>query len=383
MDAQFSVRKSLKYPKLMIPGPVDVQDSIIATMVNPVLPHYGTDWTALYTETTKVLKSIFHTDGDVFLLVGSGMCGLDAAINSLFAPGEKVLIINNGFFGERLIELARAHNLKIVEAVAEWGKAVDPLEVERILAEESAIAGMITVHHETSTGILNPIQELGSLASRAGIPLVVDAVSSLGGEELNMDEWGIDICVTASNKSLESVPGVSPVAVGRNAWKFMEGKQNEAPGWYLNLRLWKHYLEDWGNWHPTPVTMATPAVMALNAALEELVKEGLENRILRYRETARYFRQAIRDLGFQMFVDGPQSSSCISSICSLPNMDVPTLISFLLEEKNIQIAGGLGKTKGKIFRVGHMGKASSGDYVASLLDAIKEFGEKNCTKYLK
>jgi alanine-glyoxylate transaminase/serine-glyoxylate transaminase/serine-pyruvate transaminase len=186
--------------------------------------------------------------------------------------------------------------------------------------------------------------------------------------------------VAASNKSLESVPGVAPVAVGRDAWKYMEKKQFAAPGWYLNLRLWKQYLEEWGNWHPSPVTMATSTVIALNAALEELVKEGLENRIARYKETARYFRQSIGELGFQLFVEGPQASSCISSISRLPNLDVHSLVTFLLEEKNIQIAGGLGRTKGEIFRVGHMGKASSRDYVDELLEAIQEFMRKPIRK---
>lgn len=380
METQFSSRNSLRYPKLMIPGPVDVQDSVISAMATRVMPHYGADWTRLYTETTQILKTIFHTDGDVFLLVGSGTCGLDAAINSMFASGDKVLIINNGFFGDRLIQLASAHNLRSIEAVADWGKPIDPRVVAQLLNQDPSIAGMIAVHHETSTGILNPIRELASLAHQHAIPFVVDAVSSLGGEELKMDEWGIDICVAASNKSLESVPGVAPVAVGRDAWKYMEKKQFAAPGWYLNLRLWKQYLEEWGNWHPSPVTMATSTVIALNAALEELVKEGLENRIARYKETARYFRQSIGELGFQLFVEGPQASSCISSISRLPNLDVHSLVTFLLEEKNIQIAGGLGRTKGEIFRVGHMGKASSRDYVDELLEAIQEFMRKPIRK---
>jgi alanine-glyoxylate transaminase/serine-glyoxylate transaminase/serine-pyruvate transaminase len=373
MEPTFTSRKSLRYPKLMIPGPVDVQDAVISAMANRVLPHYGTEWIGLYNETTHALKSVFHTDGDVFLMVGSGMCGLDAAVNSMFAPGEKVLIINNGFFGERLKELARFHNLKTVEAVAALGKVVEPSQVERLLAEDRGISGMIAVHHETSTGVLNPIRELGGIARAHKIPFIVDAVSSLGGEELKMDAWGIDICVCASNKCLESVPGVSPVAVSRNGWKYLEQKNFDAPGWYLNLRLWKRYIEEWGNWHPTPVTMATPAVLALNAALEALFKEGLENRILRYRETAIYFRREIQALGFQLYVDGPQASSCLTSLCKLPDMDVASLISYLLNEWNIQIAGGIGSTKGEILRVGHMGKASSREYVDLLLEAIKKY----------
>ena len=373
MEFEFSSRKNLIYPKLMIPGPVDVKDSILSAMANGVMPHYGTDWTGLYNQTSQILKKVFQTDGDVFLLVGSGTCGLEAAINSMFLPGQKVLIINNGFFGDRLIQLAKAHQLKYVEADSDWGLPVELSSVEKTLEQDRTIEGMIVVHHETSTGILNPIQGLGNLARKAGIPLVVDAVSSLGGEELRMDEWGIDICVAASNKCLESVPGIAPVAVSRNGWKYMAGKQSESQGWYLNLHLWKHYLEEWGNWHPAPVTMNTPAVIALNAALEELLNEGIENRIARYRKTAAYFRQAIEGLGFQMFVKNEHASSCISAVARQPDMDVPSLITYLLTQKNIQIAGGLGETKGKIFRVGHMGKASSREYVDLLLEAVRDF----------
>jgi len=376
MEPQFISRNSLRYPKLMIPGPVDVQETVISAMANRVMPHYGADWTGLYNETTSVLKTIFQTDGDVFLLVGSGTCGLEAAINSMFSPGQKVLIINNGFFGDRLIQLARAHNLKVVEAVASLGDPVDLPVVEKILAEDRAIEGMIVVHHETSIGVLNPIQDLGNLARQVGIPLVVDAVSSLGGEALKMDDWGIDVCVAASNKCLESVPGIAPVAVSRSGWKYMQDNKAEAPGWYLNLRLWKQYLEEWGNWHPAPVTMNTPAVIALNAALEELVKEGLDNRIARYKQAAAHFRQAVGELGFQLFVKNESASSCISSVNRHPDMDVASLISYLLSEKNIQIAGGLGPTKGEIFRVGHMGKASSDEYIDCLLEAIKDYCQR-------
>jgi alanine-glyoxylate transaminase / serine-glyoxylate transaminase / serine-pyruvate transaminase len=373
MELTFNKRKSLRRPRLMIPGPVDVSEAVIAAMANQVVPHYGSEWTALYKETTTALQSIFQTTGDVFLLVGSGSTGLEAAINSLFMPGEKVLITMNGFFGDRIAQFSLAHGLTVVEAAADWGKPVDPLTVERLLDGDRQICGIIAVHHETSTGVLNPVREMGSLARKYGVPLVVDAVSSLGGEELKMDEWGVDICVTASNKCLESVPGVSPVAVSANAWKVIQSKHTTAPGWYLNLRLWKQYLEEWGSWHPAPVTMATNTVIALNAAMEELVREGPANRIKRYREIAVYFREGIQELGFELFVGGKDASSCISAVRRLPQMEVPAFLSFLAEEKAIQIAGGLGQTSGAIFRVGHMGKAGSSLYVDLFLRAQKEY----------
>jgi alanine-glyoxylate transaminase/serine-glyoxylate transaminase/serine-pyruvate transaminase len=380
MQPTFKSRDSLQHPRLMIPGPVDVQDSILSVLSKPVMPHYGAQWTALYTETTEALKAVFHTQGEVFLLVGSGSAGLDAAVSSLFVPGEKVLITNNGFFGERIAEIARARGLEVVEAAAEWGKPVEAGIVEAALSADREIRGIIAIHHETSTGVLNPVREIGALARKFGVPLLVDAVSSLGGERLEMDEWGVDVCVTASNKCLESVPGVSPVAVGANAWKVMQAKHSDSPGWYLNLQLWKKYLQEWGSWHPAPVTMATNTVVALNAALEALFTEGLETRLRRYRETAAYFRAGVRSLGFDLFVDGETACACVSSMRRLPGMDVPGFITHLLQEKQIQIAGGLGRVKGSIFRVGHMGKAGSQAYVVLFLEATRDYLQHHLPK---
>ena len=359
--------------KLMIPGPVEVDESVLAEMGAPVAAHYGPEWTALYKDTTTRMKLVFRTKGDVFLLVSSGSGGLEAAIASPLAPGQRVLVGVNGFFGERLATIARSRGLEVVTVTAPWGEPIAPEAVHAALEKDAAIAGLIVVHHETSTGVLNPLPALGSLAREFDVPFIVDAVSSLGGEELAMDDWGIDICVTASQKCLEAPPGLAPVAVSRRAWEVMDRNRDSPAGFYLNLRVWRQYAEEWGDWHPFPVTMATNNVLALRAALDKLLTEGLAQRIERYRDVAQFLRTGLRQLGLSLFVEGKIASSTITVVRRPPHVDVADLITFLREERSIRIAGGLGATHGEIFRVGHMGKAASREYATLLLAGLADY----------
>ena len=300
----------------MIPGPVEVDDFVLAEMGAPVAVHYGPEWTTLYKNTIARMKEVFRTSGDVFLLVSSGSGGLEAAISSLLAPGERVLVAVNGFFGERAATIAHCRGLQVVRVDAPWGAPIMPESVKASLEREKGVAGLIVVHHETSTGVLNPVQTIGSIVREYEVPFIVDAVSSLGGDELAMDDWGIDICVTASQKCLEAPPGLAPVAVSPRAWQIMDRKGDFPSGWYLNLRIWRQFAEEWGDWHPFPITMATNNVRALRAALDKLFTEGLRHRINRYRETAQFIRVGLREMNFSLFVDGEYASSTITSCLS-------------------------------------------------------------------
>lgn len=359
--------------KLMIPGPVEVDDDVLGAMGAPVAVHYGPKGTALYNETTSQLKQVFRTEGDVFILVSSGSGGVEAAVASLFAPGELVAIVVNGFFGERLASIAELRGLQVVRVVAPWGEPVDPAQVRTTLSQHRQIAGLLAVSVETSTGVLNPLQSLGALAQEFNVPFAVDAVSSLGGEELAMDEWGIDVCVTASQKCLEAPPGLAPVAVSRRAWEIMDRKDNPYVGWYLNLKIWRQYAQEWGAWHPFPITMATSNVRALHVSLGKLLAEGLERRIARYHQAAQFFRAGLGPLGFSLFVEGAAATSVLTAVRRLPGLNVAELVTFLNDRYNIHIAGGLGATRGEIFRVGHMGQACSPESISLLLEALNEF----------
>jgi len=363
----------------MIPGPVEVDEAVLAEMAAQVVPHYGSEWVALYTETTDILKDIFHTKGDVFLLVSSGTGGVEAAIGSLFATNQKIIVTVNGFFGQRIATIARHRGLEVILVQSPWGEPIDPITVRTVIQDNRSAAGLVAVHHETSTGVLNPVKDIGALCKEFGLPFVVDAVSSLGGEELFMDAWGIDICITSSNKCLESLPGLAPIAVSSHAWDIIDRNKTSPNGWYLNLGVWREYAQNWADWHPYPVTMATSNVRALRVALDLFMTESLEGRIARYRDVSSFFRRGLKELGFELYVDGDYAASVMTAVRSHPQIDTTRLITALKEKDNIRIAGGLGEISGTIFRVAHMGKAGSRVDANLLLDALGRYLNKQAT----
>jgi alanine-glyoxylate transaminase/serine-glyoxylate transaminase/serine-pyruvate transaminase len=357
--------------KLMIPGPAELDDEVVAVMGQQIHAHYGPAWVQLYRETIAFMQQAFGTTADVLFLLSSGSGAMEAAVGSLFAPGEQVLIVSNGFFGERLTTITQALEIEVVLATADWGQPINPQKVREMLVQNPDIKGVLAVHHETSTGILNPIQALGDLAREFDVPLVVDAIASLGGDPLLVDEWGIDICVTAGNKCLGAPVGFAPIAVSTRAWQIMDSKVKTAVGWYLNLKTWRKYMQEWGDWHPTPVTVGSHNLQALHVALRKLHEEGLENRWRRYKETAEWFRAAMKERGFTLLVEGEQASSVITAVNRLPNMDVTEFITYLREQHNIQISGGLGELSGQIMRIGHMGHAQ--ENIVAFLAAADNF----------
>ena len=356
--------------KLMIPGPAEVEDVVLAEMGKQVAAHYGPEWAELYGETVNLLKGIFGTEGDVFLLAGPGNAGVEAVVATLFAPGERVLIGNNGFFGDRMGEIARARELDVVEVTAVWGNPLDPSAIDAALRQDPTIAGLIAVHHETSTGVLNPVQQLGAVARRHGVLLAVDAVASLGAEIVKMDAWGIDACVASSNKGLGSFPGLAPVAVGKQVWEQIAHKTHKA-GWYLDLRTWQKYGQD--AWHPSPVTVSSNAVEALHAGVQAIVEEGLENRAAEFKRIATLFRGEIVKRGFGLLAEGDCASSVLTAVTPPPDLDITHMLNTLREEKGIHVGNGLGKLNGHMARVGHLGRARSEVYVAALLEAIDDY----------
>jgi len=356
----------LKRYRLMIPGPIEVAPEVLAAMAEPLVGHYGDEWTAFYKETIGLLQKVFRTEGDVFLLVGSGSAGLDAALGSTVAPDGRVLIPQNGFFGERLEEIARMYTPNVTTIKFPLGQAYDLDKVERALREKRFDV-VAAVHCETSTGVLNPVRELAELCRRHGVLLVVDAVSSLAIEPLEMDAWGIGICISASQKGLESPPGLALVAVAPGAWEVIEGTSR--PGWYLNLRVWREYQEKWGDWHPHPITHAVNNVRALRVGVERILAEGLEARWRRHREVAERLRKGLRDLGLKLFVPDEIASHGVTSVVA-PSGKAGELLAYLRDQHGLLLAGSLGELKGKVFRIGHMGPTATQEAIDDVLCAL-------------
>jgi alanine-glyoxylate transaminase/serine-glyoxylate transaminase/serine-pyruvate transaminase len=362
-----------KRVKLMIPGPVDVEDEVLAVMAEPVRPHYGQEWLKIYHKVVDDLKQLFGTQNDLFLLAGAGTTGLDAALGSLMRTGEKVLVPANGFFGQRFGTVARSYGLDVRTVEAPLGQPVDPEAVRRCLAAARDIQAIAVVHLETSTGVLNPLREIAAVAREFEVPIIVDAVSSLGGMPLPVDEWGIDVCVTVTNKCLGCPPGVAPLSVSQFAWDQIDRKGSRAHGWYLNLRTWKDYAVNWASWHPYPITLPTNIIVALATSLRRILQEGVDAYYDRHVQAAQTVRSGLKRLGFEMFTAEAYTSPLISAVYGLPGMDLDDFRRYLLDERQIMIAGGLEELKDKIFRVGHIGKATSAEYCEQFLTGVEAY----------
>jgi len=360
---------------LMIPGPIQPECEVMEVMGRPVQAHYGPEWTALYNRTTGALKQVFNTIGDVHLLVGSGSCAIDACIGSAFSTGEKVIIGVNGHFGERLQVIAEAYGLQTVMVEAEWGKPLRAEEFDAAIRKHLDAVGVCIVHLETSTTIINPIEEIGSIVRNHGLCYFVDAVSSLGGLPMFMDEWNIDLCATASQKCLGAPPGIGPAAVGPRGWEFIDRNPAKSHGWYSDLRVWRQYSIEWGDWHPFPISMATNNVMALKTGVDNLLSEGVESRLERYKKLALRLRNGLRAIGMTPYTSDELMAPVLTAAYGPNGVDTGKIVAYLAQEHLIRIAGGLGILKGKIIRIGHMAPTVSESDIDRVLDALSQFRE--------
>ncbi len=367
-------------PHLMIPGPVESEDDILAALSQPTMPHYGPLWMPLFNETTDLLKRLFRTSYDMLIIPGPGSGALDAAIGSMIPPGKGVVVINNGHFGKRLTQIVESYGLQPWVAEFPQGLVANPERIREQLKQwvaqaqrtGSSIEALALVQSETSTGVLNPVAEIARVAHEFGLAVIVDAVSSLGGVELDVDNWGIDICVGVPNKCLAAVPGVALMSVSPRAWE-MAHRNPARHGWYHDLRTWAYFREAWGAWHPYPTTLPTNVIVALHRALVNVFEVGLETWFSSFAKTARHVREALALMGFNLFPDPAYAAPMISAFRVREDVVCSDLIRYLLIERNIMIGGGLDELQGRIFRIGHMGRARLPEMAEAVLDGIHSF----------
>jgi alanine-glyoxylate transaminase/serine-glyoxylate transaminase/serine-pyruvate transaminase len=359
--------------QLMIPGPVEVHPDVLKAVGDPVEPHYGPAWIDKYARTISLLKRVFNTENDVYLMAGSGTCAIDACMGSALRANEKIIIGNNGFFGDRLTSIARANGLDVVEVKVEWGKALEPEMIHDALEKNPDAKMVALVHSETSTTILNPIDEIGKVIQETDAVFMVDAVSSLGGVPYETDNWGLDLCASATQKCLGALPGLAPVSVSPKAWGLIDRPGEVGHGWYTNLRTWREYAAEWGDWHPTPVTMPVNLVNGLLVSLDQLIAEGIPSRMARYQSLAMQLRNGLRKAGMQPFTDDKDLNPVLTAAFPPAGVDSGAIVDYLLNKHKIQISGGLGHLKPKIFRIGHMSPVISDVDMDHLIDALISF----------
>ncbi len=361
---------------LMIPGPTDISGEVLKEMSSKTVAHYGEEWTEYYNETRSLIKDILHTDNELFLFVGSGHAAIDASLGSLMEDGDEVLVLSNGIFGDKLARISRLHKAEVTVLEKEWGKAFDPERVDDFLDKSlTEYRAMLMVDVETSTGVRNPVKELAEVAQKHDLISFVDGVCSIGIEEFYMDEWNVDICVTASQKGLGAPPGLAMICLNDRVWQKIESRSSEIRGWYLNLNIMKEFAEKQQGWQPYGITMAVHNVMALKKALELIKEEGLKNRIERHRESAEFLRRKVREMGLEVLANNEYACNAVTAIKNPNGLDSSYIIDSL-EEKNIRIGNGLGELAGDYIRVGHMNQGAAKINLYPVVSTIKEVIEE-------
>jgi aspartate aminotransferase-like enzyme len=346
---------------LMMPGPVPVAPRVLRAMSKPMINHRSTEFAGMYTDCKEILSNVFQTKNDIVVINGSGTAGMEAAVGSLAGNGDKVVAIENGKFGERLKDLAALY-AEAVPAVFEWGTSVD-LEVVKEKLEGGAKA-IALVHNETSAGILNPAAEIGKLAKKHDALFIMDGITSIGGDDVKVDEWGVDVAIVGSQKCLAAPPGLSVVSVSEKAIEVMKGVKKRP---YYNDLL--AYVENGNKSKPeTPYTPAIPLFYALQEALHILKEEGLETRIKRHRVLTEAVRAAVAEMNIEMFPqlnDYSNYSNTIAAMKAPAGIDGEN-IKDDMKKRGIIIAGGQERLKGKIFRIGCMGIVNARDVLSTV-----------------
>jgi aspartate aminotransferase-like enzyme len=351
--------------QLRIPGPTPCPPQALEAMGRQMINHRDPEFGKMLNSVTAKLKQAFQTKGDVFLLTASGTAGLEAAIVNTLSPGDKVLSLANGVFGERFADIAGEYGAEVTRLNFEWGKPVDPGAAEKTLRADSNIKAVLATHNETSTGMTNDIKEIGAMAKKFGKLFLVDAISSLGCINLPADEWNCDVVVTASQKGWMAPPGLAMVSVSQKAWQ--AHAKARMPRYYLDFSKAKEFLQK----GQTPWTPAISIFFALDVTLDLMLREGLDNIFARHGRVARLARDGVKSLGLSLFPDEKYASNTVTAVSAGDKIDAPKLIQILRKEHEVIIAGGQQKLSGKIFRIGHLGLVYEDD-IKSVLQALSK-----------
>ena len=347
--------------QLRIPGPTPIPDEILKALSKQMIGHRGPQFTEIVRRVTQNLRDIFQTKGDIFVLTSSGTGGMEAAIVNSFSPGDKVLSVANGAFGDRFADIAETFGAELERLRFEWGTAVDPQEVRKTLSKDAGIKAVLVTHNETSTGLTNDLEAISAVVREYDKLLIVDAISSLGAINLPVDRWGCDVVVTGSQKAWMSPPGLAMVSVSERAWK--AHAKAKMPRFYWDFAKAKKSLDKL----QTPFTPAVSMFYALDAALELFQREGLQNIFARHARIAAKTRDEVKSLGLSLFADERYASNAITAIKATKGLDSKQLLKILREEYDTVLAGGQQRLDGQIFRIGHIGYVSEQDIDAVVI----------------
>ena len=350
--------------QLRIPGPTPCPSEVLEAMSKQMINHRGEGFGQILGEVTDKLKQLFQTRDDVFILTGSGTGGLEAVIVNTLSPGDKVLSVSIGVFGERFATIAEEFGAEVIPLHFEWGRAAEVDAVRQALRDKPEIKAVLVTHNETSTGVTNDLASISAVVKEFDKLLLVDAISSLGALNLPVDDWNCDVTVTGSQKGWMVPPGLAMVSVSPEAWQ--AHSEARMPRFYWDFAQAKSYLEK----GQTPWTPAISVIFALSVSLEMMMKEGLPNIIARHARIGKLTRDEVKSLGLPLFADENHASNTVTAIAAPDGLDVAKLRQIMKDEHHIVLGGGQQKLKGKIFRIGHLGMVTEED-IKQVISALK------------
>ena len=356
-------------PRILLgPGPSNVHPRVLRAMATPLLGYLDPEFLVIMDEIKELLRYVFQTENDLTLPIsGTGTAGMEASLYNIIEPGDRVVVVAKGFFGERMCDMAGRCGAQVKRIEVEWGRIVEPEQVKAALKDDG-VKVVALVHAETSTGVLQPLEEISQMVHEHGAFLLVDTVTSLGGHPVKVDEWGIDICYSGSQKCLACPPGLAPITFNNRAAEAMRNRKSKGQSWYLDMTMVEKY---WGPervyHHTAPITMN----YALREALRLVSEEGLEARFERHRLNHQALLAGLQAMGLEPFAQAGHRLWTLNTVRVPEGVEDARIRRRLLDEFSIEIGGGLGPVKGQIWRIGLMGYSSSKQNVLLCLGALE------------
>lgn len=349
------------------PGPTPIPKKVQLAMSQDMMSHRSEEFVQLYRETTKRVKPVFGTKQDILLIPSGGAAALEAAAVNTVSTGEEVVVITVGAFGNYFVSICEKFGFHVHKLEKPWGEACTPEELAEFLKPLSNIKAVFATYNETSTGILNPIDKLAKIVrSRTDALFIVDGVSCIGGAPAEMDQWGVDILVTGSQKAMMLPPGLALLSISDRAWKVIE--ENNTPSYYLNLLSYR----EWAEKGMTPNTPAVSLIYGLSAVCDLIEEEGgFAQTVARHELMKNMVRESMKALSIGLLTSDEYASPTITAILTPEGLDLGTFLGHLKKKYHLDFAGGLGHLQGKLFRFGHMGYCFPSDILqaVSLLEA--------------
>lgn len=360
---------------LRIPGPTPCPPQTLAELSRQMINHRGPEFAAMQGRIMERLKRFFRTENEVYVFTASGTGAMEAAVVNVLSPGEHVLAVSIGEFGDRFADIAAAYGTEVRRLSFEPGTAADPKRIAEALAADPEIVAVLVTHNETSTGVTNDIAAISKAvrAVRPDVLLIVDAISSLGCIPYASDAWAIDISTTCSQKGFMIPPGLSFMSLSPRAWQAYE--RSTMPRYYFDVGKYREYASK----GQPPFTPAVSLYYGLDLALEMMAQEGLEQTNARHHDVAEYTRRRVKALGLKLLAEGPQASDTVTSVVVPEGVKAAELLALLNSEYDTVLAAGQGKLMGKIVRIGHMGLVDKKDIdaaIEALAAALSRLGYK-------